>query len=79
MSRNVNFGLYAAAVAIAVVGALWVGVPVGALLLLAVALVCPLMMMFMMHGMHGDGDHRTPDRATVIPTSTCDTSRPWRA
>lgn len=62
MNRNPNFGLYAVAIAIAVVGALWVGVPVGTLAILAVALACPLMMMFMMGGMHGGGDHHTSDR-----------------
>jgi hypothetical protein len=48
-----NYGLYAVAVAIAVVGALALGVPVGTLGFLAVVLVCPLMMLFMMRGMHG--------------------------
>lgn len=58
MNRNPNFGLYAVAVAIGVVGALWVGVPVGTLAILAVALACPLMMMFMMSGMHGGNGHQ---------------------
>ena len=67
MNRNPNFGLYAVAVAIGVVGALWVGVPVGTLVVLAVALACPLMMMFMMAGMHGgmhggDDQHDHGDR-----------------
>jgi hypothetical protein len=61
MNRNPNFGLYAVAIAIAVVGALWVGVPVGTLAILAVGLACPLMMIFMMSGMHG-GDHHVSDR-----------------
>jgi hypothetical protein len=61
MKGNPNLGLYAVAVAIAVVGALWIGVPIGTLAVLAVALACPLMMMFMMSGMHGGGDHRTLD------------------
>jgi len=50
-----NYGLYAVAVAIAVVGALWLGVPVGTLAVLGLVLVCPLMMLFMMRDMH-DGD-----------------------
>ena len=53
MNRNPNVGLYAVVVAIGVVGALWIGVPVGTLVVLAVALACPLMMMLMMGGMHG--------------------------
>jgi hypothetical protein len=57
MTRNPNLGLYAIAIAIAVVGALWLGVPVGTLVLLAVVLACPLMMIFMMSGMHGGNDH----------------------
>ncbi|MFF4505768.1 DUF2933 domain-containing protein [Streptomyces sp. NPDC001401] len=57
-----NYGLYAVAVAIAVVGALALGVPVGTLAFLAIALACPLMMMFMMRGMHGDsGKHDAHD------------------
>lgn len=48
-----NAGMYAVALAIATVGALWLGVPLATLALLAVVLVCPLMMMFMMRGMHG--------------------------
>ena len=63
MNRHPNLGLYAVAVAIAVVGALWLGVPVGTLAILAVALACPLMMMFMMGGMHGgDDQHDRDDR-----------------
>ncbi|MGW3124079.1 DUF2933 domain-containing protein [Streptomyces sp. NPDC001107] len=58
-----NYGLYAVAVAIAVVGALALGVPVGTLALLAVVLACPLMMFFMMRGMHGDGGHGTPRKS----------------
>ena len=56
MTKNPNYGLFAVAVAIAIVGAVWLGVPVSTLALLAIVLVCPLMMMFMMRGMHGD-DH----------------------
>lgn len=56
MNKNPNYGLFAVAVAVAFVGAVWLGVPLGTLALLAIVLVCPLMMMFMMRGMH-DGDH----------------------
>ncbi|MEU7033707.1 DUF2933 domain-containing protein [Streptomyces sp. NPDC046237] len=56
MKQN-RWGLYAIAVAIAVVGALALGVPVGTLAILGVALACPLMMFFMMRGMHDQGRH----------------------
>lgn len=57
--RNWHYGLYAIALAIAVVGALWMGVPVGTIALLGLVLACPLMMIFMMRGMQGGGsdDH----------------------
>lgn len=58
--NNRNYGLYAIALAVAVVGALWLGLPVGTLALLGLVLVCPLMMLFMMRGMHGgDGYDQT--------------------
>jgi hypothetical protein len=61
--KDRNYGLYALAVAVLVVGALWLGLPVATLGLLAVALACPLMMFFMMKGMHGgDGDARHGSR-----------------
>lgn len=67
MNGSQNFGLYAVAVAIGVVGALWVGVPVDTLAVLAVALACPLMMMIMMGTMRGgrhggDDQHDRGDR-----------------
>jgi DUF2933 family protein len=46
---------YAIAAAILIVGLAAVGVPVSNLLFLGVILVCPLMMLFMMRGMHGGG------------------------
>ena len=52
-----NYGLYAIALAIAVVGALWLGLPVYTLAFLGLILVCPLMMFFMMRGMHGGEGH----------------------
>ncbi|MEV5973152.1 DUF2933 domain-containing protein [Streptomyces sp. NPDC051921] len=51
MKRN-QWGLYALAAAIAVVGAFALGVPVATLAILGAALACPLMMFFMMRGMH---------------------------
>jgi hypothetical protein len=55
MKSNSNRGLYAVAVAVAIVGAVWLGMPLGTLALLAIVVLCPLMMMFMMGGMHGGG------------------------
>lgn len=62
MNTKKNYGLYALALAIAFVGALALGVPVGTLGLLLVAAACPLMMFFMMRGVkggHGEGDQHT--------------------
>jgi hypothetical protein len=56
MKNNRNYGLYAIAVAIAFVGALTLGVPLGTLAFLLILLACPLMMFFMMRGMHGGDD-----------------------
>ena len=56
--KNRNYGMYAVAAAIVVVGAIWAGLPVGSLATFGLILVCPLMMFFMMRGMggmHGDG------------------------
>jgi len=47
------WGLYAIAAAILVVGLIAFGVPANTLLFGAFVLICPLMMMFMMGGMHG--------------------------
>jgi len=55
--KDRNYGLYALAVAVLVVGALWLGLPVSTLGVLAIVLVCPLMMFVMMKGMHGGDDH----------------------
>lgn len=49
-------GLTAALAGVAVVGALWAGVPAGTLLVLALVLACPLMMLTM-HGGGGHGGH----------------------
>ena len=48
---------YAIAAAILIVGLAAFGVPVSNLLFLGVILVCPLMMLFMMRGMHGGDSH----------------------
>ncbi|MBX9427031.1 hypothetical protein [Streptomyces lateritius] len=56
MKQN-RWGLYAIAVAIAVVGALALGVPVGILAILGVALACPLMVLSMTRGTHDQNGH----------------------
>ena len=61
-----NYGLYAIALAIVVIGALALGVPMNTLLVLGLVLVCPLMMLFMMRGMHGTNEqhrHEANDRS----------------
>jgi hypothetical protein len=55
MNRQ-HLPLYAIAAAILVVGLVALGVPATALLYGAIALACPLMMIFMMRGMHGGDD-----------------------
>jgi multisubunit Na+/H+ antiporter MnhG subunit len=57
--RTRNYGLYAIALAIVVIGALALGLPLNTLVVLGLVLACPLMMMFMMRGMHGTN---TPER-----------------
>lgn len=59
--RSWHYGLCAIAVAIAAVGALWLGAPAGTLALLGLVLGCPLMMIFMMRGMSGGGSERHRD------------------
>ncbi|KAB1148653.1 DUF2933 domain-containing protein [Streptomyces luteolifulvus] len=62
--------LYALALAIGVIGLVAVGVPVETIVLLAVLAACPLMMVFMMRGMHGGqggatrGGHDRTDEST---------------
>ena len=53
--------IYALALAILIVGLAAVGVPLGTLFVSLVALACPLMMIFMMSGMHGGHDHGRQD------------------
>lgn len=50
--------LYAIAVAILVVGPAMAGAPLSTLLFVPIVLACPLMMMFMMGGMHADHSGR---------------------
>lgn len=78
MNKNPNYGIFAIAVAVAIVGGVWVGVPLGTIAVLAIVLACPVMMMFLMRGMHvGDhgvgsdsGHHHPEDRHNPLdPTS----------
>ncbi|MCH9702225.1 MAG: DUF2933 domain-containing protein [Actinomycetia bacterium] len=55
--KRQDYGLYAIALAILVVGLAFVGVPAQMLVLGLVILVCPLMMMFMMGGHSGGHGH----------------------
>jgi hypothetical protein len=52
--KRQQWGLYAVVLAILVVGLVWAGVPASTLLIAALVLVCPVMMFFMMRGMHGN-------------------------
>ncbi|TQK45140.1 DUF2933 family protein [Streptomyces sp. SLBN-118] len=57
-----NYGMYALAAAIVVVGALIVGASLQSLLWLALVAACPLMMFFMMRGRHGQDMHGGHDQ-----------------
>ena len=54
MKVNPNVARFGAVVAIAVVGAWWLGLSIRAFALFGIFLACPLMMFFMMRGMQGD-------------------------
>ena len=62
MTRQ-HLPLYAIALAILIVGLAFAGVPVSTLLVGLAVLACPMMMMFMMGGMHGGG-HGGSDQNT---------------
>ncbi|WP_228040113.1 DUF2933 domain-containing protein [Streptomyces chromofuscus] len=57
-----NYGLYALAAAIVIATVLIVGAPLQNLVWLALVVACPLMMFFMMRGMHGGNDQHRDDR-----------------
>jgi hypothetical protein len=61
--------MYALAAAILVVGLVWAGVPASTLLLGAAVLACPIMMITMMRGMHGEqsGHHHTDTQPPARP------------
>jgi hypothetical protein len=67
--RSKNLGPYAVALAIAVVGAVWAGLPAIIVLVLALLLACPLMMFFMMRGMHSGAGH---DAHAARPREECE-------
>jgi multisubunit Na+/H+ antiporter MnhG subunit len=58
--KRQQWGMYAVALAILVVGLVWAGVPASTLLVAGLILVCPVMMFVMMRGMHG-GDASSHD------------------
>lgn len=65
--RTSDLGPFAAVAALALVGALVLDVPLGSLVVIAVLLACPVMMIFMMKGMHGgdrgeSGQHDSDNR-----------------
>ncbi|EKX68441.1 DUF2933 domain-containing protein [Streptomyces ipomoeae] len=62
MNDKRNYGMYALAAAIVVVGALIVGASLESLVWLALVAACPLMMFFMMRSMHGQGMHGGHDQ-----------------
>ncbi|MFI9025165.1 DUF2933 domain-containing protein [Streptomyces sp. NPDC053560] len=71
MQNKGSYGLYVIALAIFLVGALALGVPASTLAVLAIVVVCPLMMLVMMWGMHGHqgqgGGSRSADRDRSDP------------
>jgi len=68
--RSNRLPIYALAAAILIVGLVALGMPVGMVFILAILVACPLMMFFMMRGMHGGGTHGGNDRSTIPPAKT---------
>lgn len=54
--RREHMLYYAIGLGILIAGLAWAGVPTSTILVGLLVLGCPLMMMFMMRGMHGGGD-----------------------
>jgi multisubunit Na+/H+ antiporter MnhG subunit len=69
--KGLKYGLFAIVIALAVVGELWLGVPIATIAVLGLVLVCPLMMLFMMRGMHNRGrdqnKYKTNDTERYYP------------
>ncbi len=59
--KRQQWGLYAIALAVLVVGLVWAGVPASTLLIAALVLACPLMMFFMMRDGHGGHGQSPPE------------------
>ncbi|MEU2749999.1 DUF2933 domain-containing protein [Streptomyces collinus] len=59
-----NYGMYALATALVVIGALIVGASLESVVWLALVAACPLMMFFMMKSMHGQDRHGGHSRDT---------------
>ncbi|PBC65766.1 hypothetical protein BKI49_00415 [Streptomyces sp. Tue6028] len=57
-----NYGMYALAAAIVVVGTVMLGASLESLVWLALVAACPLMMFFMMRSMHGQDAHSGHDQ-----------------
>jgi hypothetical protein len=70
MTRNSNYGLYAVAAAILIVGVVAFDVPFGSLATFGLILFCPLMMIFMMRGMTGGGHGTSGDQPTDRPADS---------
>jgi DUF2933 family protein len=67
--RRQPWGMYAIALAGLVVGLVALGVPASTLLVAALVLACPLMMVFMMSGMHSGhgGADQSIERRSPAP------------
>lgn len=66
--RRQQWGLYAIALAILIVGLIWAGFPASTVLIAGLVMICPLMMLFMHGGGHKHGSsvqhHTTHDTET---------------
>jgi hypothetical protein len=58
---------YALALAVLIVGLVAVGVPLSMMLPIMIVLACPLMMILMMSGMHGDDRRSQHDHPSAMP------------
>jgi multisubunit Na+/H+ antiporter MnhG subunit len=67
--KTSTHGLYVVAAAIIIVGVAVFDVSLGSLALFALFLACPLMMIFMMRGMHGQDtrQHGSQTRSDDLP------------
>lgn len=70
-----HYGLYGLVVAAGVVVAVGLGVPIGAVFILAVALVGPLLMLVMLHALRGSEGHRHPVFGALHATAGSGTVR----